>query len=799
MEEKNYKYDAFISYRHCELDKFVAENLHRILENYEMPKNLKQKLNIKGKAFKRVFRDQEELPLSSNLEDPIVDALENSKYLIVICSPRLKASMWCKKEIETFKKLRGRKNIFCVLIEGEPSDSFPEEVLFDEKVKKGYDGKITTEKIMVEPLAADVRGENKKQVLKKMKSEKLRLIAPMYNLDYDDLKQRHKLKKQKQIIISSISIASFCLLFAIYTSVMLIKINNQQKILKLHQALSLSSDAERYLKNDNRYDAIKSSYEALTKFNGVKMPYTTGAEYALTESLGIYDVGASYKAISELKTKGVADYIKSSESNKFAAVYDESEEITLFDTKTLYKIASYKVKSSSTIEYTFSFIGNDIFSYIDEDGNICLISLENVSLIKKIDKNNNSFVAVQGDLNGKFLAYTDLKNFYIYDVKEQKEIVKISANKNDKYFKEIYFSSDSNYVFAETEEDSFDVTKEDKLVLHVISTSDAKEINSVSFDAGYVSGMVTKENNVYLLLNNMSLKDNSYNMLIASYNYIDGNVNWTKKSQGWGRFIIRSLPDNSNSIGIAHNDTLSVLNASNGEVIESFNGSSDIINVYAFTNKEMYLLFLSDGSVNYINMEFKNNIEYIGKYEFNINEYVKVTQSENGFLLIPKNENRVILYEKKYNITMAKEENIEVFKNDYILVTEYDKLKEEYDIKNKNLVDKMFYDGDKELLFINYSNNDVAIYNVNDKKLLKYLENVGKANHYFGKDRNNRIYIGDIYDSYILDKDYNKVGHIKGLNKLDSDKVIISDGNDYYSLKIYSLDEMLKEAKEYLK
>ena len=98
--------------------------------------------------------------------------------------------MWCKKEIQTFKKLRGRKNIFCVLIEGEPNESFPEEVLVDD------DGKT-----LVEPLAADVRGETKKEVLKKIRSEKLRLIAPMYNLDYDDLKQRHKVQEQRKMII----------------------------------------------------------------------------------------------------------------------------------------------------------------------------------------------------------------------------------------------------------------------------------------------------------------------------------------------------------------------------------------------------------------------------------------------------------------------------------------------------------------------------------------------------------------------------------------------------------------------
>ena len=360
-----YKYDAFISYRHCDLDKFVAENLHKILETYELPKNIKEKLNIKGRTIKRVFRDQEELPLSSNLEDPIIEALKDSKYLIVICSPRLKDSLWCKKEIETFKKLRGRKNIFCVLIEGEPKDSFPEEVLYDEEVVKGKKTKK-----LVEPLAADVRGLNKKEVLNKIKEEKLRLIAPMYNLDYDDLRQRHKLRRQRQILMTSIIVASACLLFALYTGIMLLKITSQQKMLKNYQASTLSSESLNYLKNDSRYNAIKSAYQALTKFNGVKMPYTSEAEYALSESLGVYNAGSSYKSINEIDTKGVASLVKSSENCNYAVIYDESDTLTLID-KNFKVIGTYNdISGMSVSENTFSFIGNKLFSYINKDGNI---------------------------------------------------------------------------------------------------------------------------------------------------------------------------------------------------------------------------------------------------------------------------------------------------------------------------------------------------------------------------------------------------------------------------------------------
>ena len=337
MEEKEYKYDAFISYRHSELDKFVAENLHRILESYDLPKSIKKKLGITDRAFKRVFRDQEELPLSSNLEDPIVDALENSKYLIVICSPRLKDSLWCKKEIQTFKKLRGRKNIFCVLIEGEPDESFPEEVLYDEEEVKTKDGKTKVNRIMVEPLAADVRGTTKKEVLKKIKEEKLRLIAPMFGLDYDDLKQRQKIKEQKRIIhiVTAVAIASIA--FAIYSLVMFITIQTQQNRLATYQALSLAEQSAVYLEKDNRYDAVKYAYQSLTDFSYVTMPYTTEGEYALSEALSVYDVGVSYKSITELHTDGVVDYIKESADDKHMAIYDESETLTLFDSS-LFKV-----------------------------------------------------------------------------------------------------------------------------------------------------------------------------------------------------------------------------------------------------------------------------------------------------------------------------------------------------------------------------------------------------------------------------------------------------------------------------
>ena len=76
MSEKNnveMRYDAFISYRHSELDKFVAEELHKQLENFKIPKNIAKQSN--KKKISRIFRDKDELPITSNLADPILNAL----------------------------------------------------------------------------------------------------------------------------------------------------------------------------------------------------------------------------------------------------------------------------------------------------------------------------------------------------------------------------------------------------------------------------------------------------------------------------------------------------------------------------------------------------------------------------------------------------------------------------------------------------------------------------------------------------------------------------------------------------
>src|SRR3954447_26456879 len=120
----DYHYAAFISYRHADVDRRWAKWLHKALETYRVPKKLARERGLPRRVG-RCFRDEEELPASSDLSREIDAALERSRFLIVVCSPRTPASRWVNREVERFREMGRHDQILALLIDGEPRESFP--------------------------------------------------------------------------------------------------------------------------------------------------------------------------------------------------------------------------------------------------------------------------------------------------------------------------------------------------------------------------------------------------------------------------------------------------------------------------------------------------------------------------------------------------------------------------------------------------------------------------------------------------------------------------------------------------
>lgn len=260
-----YKYDAFISYRHKTEDQKTAVRLQKMLESYRVPGSIRRKSG--KRKISRVFRDQEELSVSSDLTEAICEALKQAEFLIVVCSPDTPQSEWVRKEIETFIQYRDREHILTVLVDGEPQTSFPPELL-----------------CMSEPLAADFRNQSKKE----QRQEFLRLAAPILYCTYDELRQRHREQKLRHWMRAMIAAVFFLGIFGSYSYYQMVEIRNAYTESKRQESRYLAELSLQALEDDDRVKAVELALQALPDSGDRDRPVVTQAEYALSQALYLY-------------------------------------------------------------------------------------------------------------------------------------------------------------------------------------------------------------------------------------------------------------------------------------------------------------------------------------------------------------------------------------------------------------------------------------------------------------------------------------------------------------------------------
>jgi tetratricopeptide (TPR) repeat protein len=199
MRRPQARYFAFLSYSHKDED--LAEWLHSQLEQFRVPRALAGQLSEHGVIPKRltpIFRDQHELAAADDLGEEIEEALANSRFLIVLCSPDAARSRWTNAEIVTFKRTRPDGCVLAAIAAGEPfASEMPgreEEECFPPALKQKYDRRGHPTGKRAEPLAADLRDQGDGQRVGLMK-----LIAGMLGVGLDDLLQREATRRQRRL------------------------------------------------------------------------------------------------------------------------------------------------------------------------------------------------------------------------------------------------------------------------------------------------------------------------------------------------------------------------------------------------------------------------------------------------------------------------------------------------------------------------------------------------------------------------------------------------------------------------
>ena len=257
MEQK--QYFAFISYKR-EDEKWASWLQHK-LEHYKLPSNLNGRTDL-PKYIRPVFKDTSELS-AGVLADEIKAALDQSKYLIVICSPNASKSKWVNKEAQSFIDSGRADRIIPFIIDGTPNSGDPETECFPLAIREL-------------PEAKELLGVNIKEMGRDAAAVKV--VAHMLGLNFDTLWQRHEKESNYRRFlwlcgILFIAIIGLCIGIYFYSQ--------NQNLLK-NQSRYIASVATKLVDEGDSYTAIKLATEVLPKnLNHPNRPYTVEAEAAL--------------------------------------------------------------------------------------------------------------------------------------------------------------------------------------------------------------------------------------------------------------------------------------------------------------------------------------------------------------------------------------------------------------------------------------------------------------------------------------------------------------------------------------
>lgn len=182
----DYIFDAFISYSHRDLN--WGKWLQKKLETYRIPNDMRGD-RPQGQKF-RVFRDQTDLA-GTGLQDSLRQNLEDSGFLIVLCSPSSAASPWVNEEIRYFASLGRIDRIVPFIVDGEPESDDPSLECFPEALRGIEDHTM---------LGANVQEIGKNKAF-------LKIVSILLGVRFGRLVDREKQRKVRTALVTGLTVA----------------------------------------------------------------------------------------------------------------------------------------------------------------------------------------------------------------------------------------------------------------------------------------------------------------------------------------------------------------------------------------------------------------------------------------------------------------------------------------------------------------------------------------------------------------------------------------------------------------
>ena len=255
MDSNEFKNFAFISYSHRDMK--IARWLQRHLESYKLPTEIHNDIEAGSRYLRPIFRDQSD-PNTGILSDELRKNLEESKYLILICSVSSAQSQWVSDEAKAFVDMGRLDKIIPVII---PDGETAERELFPIYLREYFT--LHPDKELLGVNIGEV-GKNKSLV---------RIVSRMLEVSFDTLWKRYLRQKRIRIIsITTLSILVLALsyIFAIPVNV-LVSVTPETSHLPTGESVSVNIDGSDYTVPINNPLTDDVSLPGYKRFQSIKI------------------------------------------------------------------------------------------------------------------------------------------------------------------------------------------------------------------------------------------------------------------------------------------------------------------------------------------------------------------------------------------------------------------------------------------------------------------------------------------------------------------------------------------------
>ena len=398
--------------------------------------------------------------------------------------------------MQLFKKIHGVNNIIPVLIEGEPDDSFIDEL---KNLKATFiNSENVEEEKNIELLAADIRPDEVKfpsfkgyeileyskdpklnELTKKSldilkKSEIYRIVASMLNVNYGDLKLRHQERYLKRIIYTSIAASIAMLIFVISVTTLYLKsvaserkANEQSSLMTLNMANEANLQGDRILGVLIAQEAMKNVSPKMEKYNKLKAQY----ENVSNNSLITLPFSNQFILATE------------SETEAFGISSDSKWLISSgsFNNAIIWNLENGEIQKTLTFEapvVSIALSPDSKKSYVGTANNkIFEVNMENYEIKNIFGDANLPAVAMRVSKNNKYLIA--LRNFLIldiFDIQSQKKLYSFTFP-IDNMITGFTENPQTNNFFILRKDNSiteYDINTGEALIVHALATNSEK-------------------------------------------------------------------------------------------------------------------------------------------------------------------------------------------------------------------------------------------------------------------------------------------------------------------------------------